>query len=121
MAEQQYIEPKPYFVLDASQVKELQREAGDLRKEVDDPQTSWLTRTRSAERLKTVERELQASRSVQRQAEQAQQVQVQQLQRPCPGVAAREMILSDNGETYLVVGNRVKPSPPQSYMKPVAY
>ena len=40
MAEQQYLEPKPYFALDATEVADLQKEAGDLRREVDDPQTS---------------------------------------------------------------------------------
>ena len=114
--EQQFMTPKPYWALDASQVKDLQKEAGDLRREVDDPRTSWVDRTRSAARLKDVERQIQASRAVQRQAEHAQQVQ--QLQRPCPGVAAREMILSDNGEAYLVVGN-AQPSP--QYAEPVRY
>jgi len=79
--QQMYMEPVNYFVPSKSEVGELQKEAAELRSEVDDLSVSWVNRTRSAERLKDIERRIQAYRAPERQAQQPvknQQAQQQQ-------------------------------------------
>ena len=126
MSGQQYMRPVAYFERTPAEVRQLQKEAGDLREEVDDARTSWVDRTRSAERLKTVERELQSSRMAHRQAEQ-QQVQQSAPASPCSPQMVQNhgappgYIRSDNGEAYLWVGNAAAAQQQQLYAEPVGY
>lgn len=110
MSAQQYMEPKPYFVLDAAELQGLMREAATLRETVDDARTSWVDRTRATERLKDVERKIQTSRMAHRQAEQQQARQAD--------VAVGHYIRNRNGD-YLYVQNATPESSRQVFM-PIA-
>ncbi len=106
MSEEKYMPTKSYFEPTPSEARELVREAADLHATVDARDTSWVDRTRSIERLKTVERLIQTSRTAHRQAE-----QVQQPLRSAPGYA-----VSDCGTAYI----RVQNAEPQ-FAEPVPY
>lgn len=118
MAEQQYMLPQNYFIPSKSEVGQLQKEAAELRAEVDNKETAWIDRTRSAERLKTVERRILAFREDERQAQvqpvknrQAQPVQTRptllQAQNASPFPGGR-YVLSDGGEGYLWIANNAE-------------
>lgn len=66
-AEQEYMPPKNYFEPDASEMKVLQSEAGDLRADIDNKSTSWVDRTRASTRLGEVERLIQTGRAAAKQ------------------------------------------------------
>lgn len=68
MSEQFFVEPAPYFVLNAEEVQRLQAEAAERREVVENPKASSVDRTRAAARLKDVERQIHTSRMAQRQA-----------------------------------------------------
>ena len=108
MGEQKFMPTKSYFEPDAAEVKELQREAGDLHATVDARDSSWVDRTRATERLKEVERKIQTSRMAKRQAEQVQQRRTSVL----PGY-----VLSDCGTAYIRVQNAAEPQ----FAEPVPY
>ena len=110
MSGQQYMEPKPYFALDATEVADLQKEAADLHATVDARGTSWVDRTRATERLKEVERKIQTSRMAKRQAE-------QQGQQQRHHAAPVGLIRSDCGTAYLRVQNAAEPQ----FAEPVPY
>jgi len=77
MGQQYFMEPKNYFEPDATEVKALQREAGDLRSEIESRSTSWVGRTRAEVRLGEVERLITAGHAAAAQRLAEQQVQQQ--------------------------------------------
>lgn len=114
--EQMYAVPVNYFVPTKSEVAQLQTEAGELRKEVEARETSWVDRTRAEQRLKSIETRIQAYRHEDRQA-QAHQVQhtlatkeqvrptLLQVQNASPPAPAGRYVLSDCGSAYLWIAN----------------
>ena len=117
--EQQYIEPESYFIPTQAEVGKLQKEAGELRREVDARETSWVDRTRAGERLKYVEARIQSARTEQRQAVAASA--------PAAGPKPpTTLIRSDGGEAYLRVPtaqlqNVQHAEPEQQFAAPVPY
>lgn len=118
-ADQEYMPVKPYFARNTAETAKLQREAGDLRAITDDPQTPWLERTRAAERLKTVERELQAARMADRLAGHAAAHQ----QAAAPGTRTRVIRerpgTANPGATLIL--HEVAPEPEPEFLEPRAY
>ncbi len=82
--QQQYLTTLAYFEPSPAEARALVKEAADLHATVDDAQSSWVDRTRSIERLKTVERLIQTSRTAKRQAEQHQVQQSQHAAAAAP-------------------------------------
>lgn len=52
---------KPYYALGADQLAALKAEAAELRRTIDNPQASWVERTRAETRLREVERQIDAA------------------------------------------------------------
>lgn len=60
--DQEYAAPVNYFEPSPSESKALEKEAGDLRAEIDNKGTSWVNRTRASARLGEVDRLVKSGR-----------------------------------------------------------
>lgn len=63
-----YAAPVSYFIPTKSEVGKLQKEAGELRKVVDNKDNPWIERTRAESRLHSIETRIQAFRADEKQA-----------------------------------------------------
>jgi len=101
MGQQYFMEPRNYFEPDPREVKALQREAGNLRAEIESRSTSWVGRTRAEVRLGEVERLITAGHAAAAAQRLAEQVKRPQLFRANNNNSEGRYVQCDGGGAWL--------------------